>query len=87
MDDNSYNFGPAEKQRLQDVFNDGVKTLEEIDTLKNGFTDTIDAVSQELNIPKTLLGKAIKIAFKGDYSAHEQELETIDKIISAAGKK
>ena len=80
-------YGPAEIQRLKDLISDGVKTLEEVDSLREGFNDTVKAISEELDIPAKLLKKAIVTAQKGNFSEHEAELSELEKILKATGRK
>ncbi len=83
----SNSLGPNEIQRLKDLIYDGVKTKEEIQTLKEGMSDTVKAISEELQLPASLLKKAIDIAFKGDFEKHKNELDELDEILSKTGRK
>ena len=80
-------FGPSEVTRLKDLVYDGVKTLEEVESLRDGLNDTVKAISEELNIPAKLLKKVITVAHKGNYSDYEAELSELEKILIAVGKK
>lgn len=80
-------FGPAEIQRLKDLIDDGIKTTEEIESLREGMADTIRAISEELELPAKLLKKAISVAHKGSYSEEEEAVQDLEKILKAVGKK
>lgn len=80
-------LGPSECQRLKDLIFDGVRVCQEVDDLKAGLKDTVEAISSELQIPASLLKKAISIAHKGDYNKHEEELKELEQILTAAGQK
>jgi hypothetical protein len=80
-------LGPSEITRLKDLVMDGVKCQEEIESMKEGMTDTIKAISEELDIPAKLLKKAISIAYKHNFADHEEELSTLDEILTAIGQK
>jgi len=80
-------LGPAEIQRLRDLITDGVKTQEEIESLREGMSDTITAIAEELSIPAKLLKKAISIAHKGNFKDSEEELSSLDQILTAVGRK
>jgi hypothetical protein len=80
-------LGPNEINKLQDIIFDGVRNLEECEALQTGMADTIKSVAEELQIPASLLKKAIKTAFKGNYAELEAELNDLDALLQAAGKK
>lgn len=80
-------LGPSEITRLKDLLFDTVRTLEEIQTLREGMKDTLESVSSELQIPASLLKKAANMMHKGDYNKHEEELKELEQILTAAGQK
>jgi len=80
-------FGPAEIQRLKDLIDDGIKTTEEIESLREGMNDTVKAISEELEIPAKILKKAISVAHKGNFGEEEESLSDLEKILKAVGKK
>jgi hypothetical protein len=63
----------------------------DIKNLKEGLNDTVDAISEELEIKKNVLNKAIKVAFKMSENRDEladgrEELDEVEEILMAAGK-
>jgi hypothetical protein len=80
-------LGPSEVQRLKEIILDGVKTLEEIESLRLGIADTIKAVAEELDIPAKLLKKAISLSHKGNYAELEEELSDLEAILTKTGRK
>lgn len=80
-------LGPSEITRLKDLVFEGVKCQEEIESMRAGMSDTVKAISEELDIPAKLLKKAISIAYKHDFADQEDELSTLDEILSAIGQK
>jgi len=80
-------LGPSEIDRLKALILDGIQTTEEIKSLKEGLNDTISCISEELEIPIRLLKKAISVGHKGNYDECSQELEDLEKILSAVGRK
>ena len=50
-------------------------------------SDTIKAISEELDIPSGLLKKAITTAHKSNYAELESELADLERILSATGRK
>ena len=57
------------------------KRLNEIETLNGGLSDTVKAVAEELQVKPSVINKAIKIAHKGDWSAHNADWEEIEAIL------
>jgi hypothetical protein len=80
-------LGPSELQRLKDLIFDGVRTLEEIESLRLGMADTLKAVGEELQIPTKLLKKVISTSHKGNYTELETELEEIEQLLQVSGRK
>jgi hypothetical protein len=80
-------LGLAEITRLKEIVDEAVKTYDEIESLREGISETIDAVSEELNIPNKLLKKAVTIVRKGSFKDEEDELSTLDQILTAIGRK
>jgi hypothetical protein len=80
-------FGPAEIQRLKDLITDGVRTQDEIQSLKEGLSDTVKAIAEELEIPAKLLKSAITRAQKGDFASQKDDLDDLEKILDSVGRK
>jgi len=80
-------LGPAEITRLKDLVFDGVRTLDEITSLREGMADTVKAISSELDLPAPLLKKVISAAHKGNYAELESELNDVETLLQAVGKK
>lgn len=85
-------ISPADKAKLQSMINDGVKVLEEVATLKEGLKDTVSSIAEELDIKPSVLNKSIRIAYKANLNKDElkdsrEELDEVEEILFAAGKK
>lgn len=80
-------FGPAEIQRLKDLITDGIRIEDEIQSLREGLSDTVSAIAEEIEIPAKLLKSAIKRAQKGDFAAHKDDLDDLEKILDSVGRK
>lgn len=84
MSDRTY--GPEEKAKLERLINEGVVVLEEVDSLKAGLKETVDAIAEELEIKPSLINKAIRIAKKRDWSRQYDEFEDLETIVVTVGK-
>ena len=80
------NFNDGEKQKLVQIISQGSQVLGEVDDLKSGLKDTVKAIAEELELKPALINKAISIAHKGNYQNISDDMDTLDSILTAAGK-
>ena len=80
------NFNDSEKQKLIQIISQGSQVLGEVDDLRTGLRDTVKSLSQELEIKSSLINKAISIVHKGSYQNLSDDMDTLDSILTAAGK-
>ena len=81
----------ADKTRLQNLINEGVQVLGDVAALKEGLKDTVDTVSEEMEIKRSVLTKAIQIAYKNSQNKDKltesrEELDEVEQILMAAGR-
>ena len=81
----------SDKSKLKDLINQGVQVTNDVKNLKEGLSEVIAAISEELEIPKNILNKAIKVAVKmgenrDELSDGRDELDAVEEILSIAGK-
>lgn len=74
-------YGPEEKSKLEKLISEGGSILREIDDLRESLKDTVKAVGEELQIKPAIINKAIKIAHKGDFQAHNEDWEEVEAIL------
>ena len=80
-----------DKVKLKDLINQGVQVSNDIKNLKEGLAEVIAAICDELEIPKNILNKAIKVAVKMGENRDEltdgrDELDAVEEILLAVGK-
>jgi transposase-like protein len=80
------NYGPEEKAKLERLINEGSTVLREVEDLSEGLKETVKAVAEELNIKPSVINRAIKIAHKGDWSAHNEDWAEIEAILDITKK-
>ncbi len=80
------NFNDDEKQKLIQIISQGSQVLGEVDDLKTGLRDTVKSLAEELELKPALINKAISIAHKGNYQNLSDDMDTLDSILTAAGK-
>ena len=80
------NFNDGKKQKLIQIISQGSQVLGEVDDLKTGLRDTVKSIAEELELKPGLINKAISIAHKGNYQNISDDMDTLDSILTAAGK-
>ena len=80
------NFNDSEKQKLIQIISQGSQVLGEVDDLKTGLRDTVKSLAEELELKPALINKAISIVHKGNYQNLSDDMDTLDSILTAAGK-
>lgn len=79
-------YGPEEKAKLERLINEGSTVMREVEDLSEGLKETVKAVAEELNIKPSVINRAIKIAHKGDWSAHNEDWSEIESILEITKK-
>ena len=79
------------RSKLRELIDQGVQITNDIKNLKEGLSETIAAVSEEMEIPKNLINKAIKVAVKMGENRDEleegrEELDSVEEILMAIGR-
>ena len=74
-------YGPEEKAKLERLNNEGSNVLREVEDLNEGLKETVKAVAEELQIKPSVINKAIKIAHKGDFKAHDEDWKEVEAIL------
>ena len=60
---------------------EGSTVFREVEDLQEGLRETVKAVAEELQLKPSIINKAIRIAHKGDWQAHEEEWQEIEGIL------
>ena len=81
----------ADKARLKGLINDGVQAMTDIQVMKEGLSETVDGIAEEMEIKKSVLNKAIKVAFKNSQNKDQlnesrEELDEVEQVLMAAGR-
>lgn len=83
MSDRTY--GQEEKAKLERLVKEGVTVLQEVEDLQAGLKDTVKAVAEELDVKPSLINKAIKVAQKRDWDAHQDAYEDLETLVATLG--
>lgn len=79
-------FSEAELNKLKQLIGEGVQVLDETQTLRDGLKDTVTAIAEELDIKPAVLNKAIRIAYKAEFSKKKDEFDELEEILRATGR-
>jgi transposase-like protein len=79
-------FNNEAKTKLTQLVNEGMAVMQEIETLREGLSDTVKAIAEELEIKPSILKKAISIAHKSRLAETNQENATLNEILETVGK-
>ena len=79
-------YGAEEKEKLERLITEGSTVLREVEDLQVGLKETVQAVAEELNIKPSIINRAIKIAHKGDWTAHNEDWAEIEAILDITKK-
>lgn len=74
-------YGPEEKAKLEKLINEGSVVLREIDDLKEGLSDTVKAMAEELQIKPAVINKAIKVSYKGQWEQYNEDFQEVEAIL------
>lgn len=78
-------LSPENVARLKQVIKDGVSVLQECEDLKQGLSETVKAIAEELEVKPAILNRLIKICQKGDMNDKREDVETLEELYKAAG--
>lgn len=82
----SLNLSPDDRAKIKNLIEVGIRTNQEIADLKAGLGETVKELATELGVKPAILNKAIKTAFKGSVSSLQEEVDTVEEILHAAGR-
>lgn len=79
-------FSETQRIKIRRLVEEGMRTLMEIDTLRDGLSETVKACADELNIKPAPLRRAIKIAHKASLGEENKNHDVVNTILEAAGR-
>ena len=81
----------SDKAKVKELINQGVAITRDVETLREGLKETVDAIAGELEITKAVLNKAIRVAYKMQENRDaladgREELDEIEEILLIANR-
>jgi len=74
-------------EKVKKLIDEGMRVLADVAALKDGLKETVDAIAEELGIPKSVINKSIRIAYKQDFFNHETELGEVGELLEITKRK
>lgn len=78
-------ISPESTARLKQLVKDGVQVLQECEDLKQGLSDTVKSVADELEIKPALINKLIKDVQKNKTNDRREDHEILEELYKIAG--
>jgi hypothetical protein len=78
-------LSPENIARLKQLVTDGVQVLQECEDLKEGLSDTVKAIAEELEVKPAQLNKLIKAVQKGTMNDQREAFDELEELYKAGG--
>lgn len=75
-----------DQKKVKHVIEVGLAAYREIADLREGLRETVNDVAKELKIKPAVLNKAIRVAFKSSVTNMQNEVDTVETLLHAAGR-
>lgn len=78
-------LSPENILRLKQLVKDGVQVLQECEDLKEGLSETVKSIADELEVKPALVNRLIKDVQKNKMNDRREDHETLEELYKAAG--
>jgi len=78
-------LSPENIARLKQLVADGVQVLQECEDLKEGLSETVKAIAEELEVKPGQLNKLIRTCQKGDMNDRREAFDELEELYKAGG--
>jgi len=79
-------FGTTDTSKLKQIVSEGITVTREIEDLREGLKDTVDAIAKEMDLKPSVLNKAIRIAYKAELQKHKSNFEELEDLLTIVGR-
>lgn len=76
-----------DKVRLNQFMDQGMKVMQEITDLRDGLKDTAKSLAEEFDVKPALLMKALRSAWKASIDDEKAEIDQVENILEATGRR
>jgi len=78
-------LSPENIARLKQLVADGVQVLQEVEDLKEGLSETVKAIAEELEVKPAQLNKLIKAVQKNSMNDQREAFDELEELYKAGG--
>lgn len=78
-------LSPENVARLKQLVKDGVQVMQECEDLRQGLSETVKAVAEELEVKPAIINRLIKDVQKNKMNDRRDDHETLEELYKAAG--
>lgn len=79
-------FTAEDKAKLVRVVTEGIQVTIELESLREGLSETVKAVAEEMDIKAAVLRKAIRIAHKSSLGEEKDKISAVEEVLQAVGR-
>ena len=83
MTDRTYSTDDVNK--LKKLFTEGMRVMREMEDLKEGLKDTVNAIAEEMDLKPAILSKAMRIAHKNSLQDEQRGFAEPEEILEITG--
>lgn len=83
---NTKHYDADDVRRLKELVSEGCTVMQEIETLKEGLSETVKAIAEEIDVKPSQLNKAIRIAHKRSLDDERAAFDEIEDILDTVGR-
>jgi hypothetical protein len=78
-------ISPENTARLKQLVKDGVQVLQEVEDLKEGLSETVKAIAEELEVKPAIINRLIKDVQKNKMNDRREDTEVLEELYKIAG--
>lgn len=75
-----------EKAKITQLLEEGSRVLGDIEMLREGLKETVTSISEEYDIPKRALNKAIRAYHKDNFQDDQDQVSEVEELLVMTGK-
>jgi threonine synthase len=79
-------FSPEDVKKLKQIITEGIHITEEVNVLKEGLKETVNAIAEEMDIKPAILNKAIRVAYKSEFQKASEDFSELEDILEKVGR-
>lgn len=84
---NTNSYSKEDVIRLKQLINEGCTVMQEMDDLREGLSETVKAIAEEVGVKPSHLTRAIKIAHKNNFDEQRDDFDIVEDILDTVGRK